>query len=88
MFRSTPDPRISTAFRILGLPFLAALGPYQAAAQVATAPATTDTVKSHPSWAKQMRYGQALAQGLMAENPQSARPPNFARVHATAALKT
>ena len=31
--RSDPNPRISTAFRFLGLLFLAALGPYRAAAQ-------------------------------------------------------
>lgn len=50
----------------------------QAAGQ--TGPATTDTLKSHPDCAKRMRFIKALAKGRVAEGPQPAGPPGFARV--------
>ena len=55
--------------------------------KVATALETTDTLKSHPDCAKRMRYVLALAQGQVADGPQPASPPDFARIRAASRLE-
>ena len=46
----------------------------------ATVLETSDTLKSHPDCAKRMRFLQALAEGKVAEGPQPASSPEFARI--------
>ncbi|MDB5267850.1 MAG: hypothetical protein JWP58_890 [Hymenobacter sp.] len=52
-----------------------------------TALETSDTLKSHPDCGKRMRYVQALAKGQIADGPQPASPPDFARIRAASRLE-
>ncbi|MDO7876708.1 M48 family metallopeptidase [Hymenobacter sp. ASUV-10] len=55
--------------------------------KTATALETTDTLKSHPDCAKRMRFLHTLAQGRVAEGPQPASSPEFARIRYVSRLE-
>ncbi|WP_201984650.1 M48 family metallopeptidase [Hymenobacter rubidus] len=48
---------------------------------------TTDTLKSHPDCGKRMRFVQALAKGQVADGPQPASPPEYARIRDASRLE-